>query len=304
MKSIPIALRDHLAQDATSWAMLMKLACRDGTILGFTTLDVDVTYDDGSGALTYSAEQGFMPERFVTTADLGVDNTEVQGWYSLDGVTEARIRAGLFDFARVWVYRVNYLDLSQGHEIIGAGTLGEAKFSETGWTTEFRSLTQQLKQPLCQLYSLTCRAKFGSKPIGTLGAEFTERKPCNKDLVWANGTVTSNGVEHDRMFGDSGRTELDGFFEPGVIEWLTGANAGAQIEVATYSSEAFELLLPMPYPIKIGDTYRVRQDCDKSFDMCKVRHNNTLNFRGEHLTPVQDAASLQTPGANVERSGT
>lgn len=304
MKSTPLALRNHLALDATSWTLLLKVVCKDGTVLGFTTLDEPLTFDDGGGPLLYRADQGFMPERLESTADLGVDNTNLQGWYSLDGVTEARIRAGLFDFAQVWIYRVNFMDLGQGFEIWAAGTFGESKYNDTGWTTEYRSLRQQLKQPLCQLSSLTCRARFGSKSLGTPGAPFTERKPCNKDLVWAAGTVTALGAETDRMFTDTGRAEADGFYEPGVIEWLTGANAGAQMEVYRYAAKAFELSLPLPYPIQAGDTYRARQDCDKTFTMCKTRHNNVLNNRSEHLTPVQDAASLMVPGANIDRVGT
>lgn len=302
MKSIPLALRNHLAQDATSWALLMKVVCKDGTVLGFTTLDADLTYNDGGGALLYRADQGFTPQRMEATADLGVDNTELQGWYSLDGVTEQRIRAGLFDKAEVWIYRVNFMDLSMGHEVWNYGTLGESRFSETGWVTEFRSLKQQLKQTLCQLYSLTCRARFGSKPIGTPGAEFTERKPCNKDIVWASGAVTSV-ASAKRVFTDSSRAEADGHFQPGVIKWLTGANAGAQIEVYTFAADQFTLLLPMPYAIEVGDTYEVRQDCDHTVAMCKARFNNLLNFRGEPFVPVADSASIMVPGANVTQVG-
>lgn len=303
MKSIPVALKTHLALPATSWTLLLKVVCKDGTVLGFTRLDAALTYDDGGGAITYSPDQGFTPARLQAAADLGVDNTELQGWYSAGGVTEQRIRAGLLDKAEVWIYRVNFMDLSQGHEVWGYGTLGETRFVETGWVTEFRSLKQQLKQPLCQLISLTCRARFGSKPIGTPGAEITERKPCNKDMVWHAGTVTSVGIDPRKTFTDSARTEADGFFEPGVIRWLTGANAGAQIEVYTFASDQFELILPLPYPMAPGDTYEGRQDCDHTFSMCKDRHDNTLNFRAEHLTPVQDADSIMVPGANISRVG-
>lgn len=304
MKNIPIALRNHMALDATSWTLLMKVACKDGTILGFTRLDVNVTYNDGGGALVYTSDQGFTPERLEAAADLGVDNTDVEGWYALSGVTEARIRAGLFDFAKVWVYRVNFTDLTQGHEIWAAGTLGESKYTGLGWTTEFRSLSQQLKQPLCQLYSLTCRARFGSQYIGTPGAEFTERKPCTKPIVWASGTVTSVGAENDRIFTDTGRPEANGFYKPGVIKWLTGNNAGAQMEVSDFTADVFQLILPLPYVIQVGDTYQVRQDCDKSEVMCKARHNNYPFFRGEPKTPIQDADSIMVPGANIDRVGT
>lgn len=304
MKSIPIALRNDLAQDATSWTLLLKVVCKDGTVLGFTLLDADVTYDDGGGPLLYRADQGFMPERLQATADLGIDNTDLQGWYSLGGVTEAWIRAGGFDFADVWVYRVNFLALGHGHEIWSAGTLGESVFTRTGWKTEFRSLKQQLKQLIAQLYSLTCRAQFGSKPIGTPGAPFTERYPCNKDLVWAAGSTTAVGADPRLTFTDTSRSEANDFYVPGVIRWLTGGNAGAQMEVYSFTADTFGLMLPMPYPMQVGDTYEVRQDCTKEFSYCKTVHNNVLNFRGEHLTPVQDKDSLMVPGAEISTVGT
>jgi len=164
MKSIPIALQTYIDADATTLCYLCKVTTKGGTVYGFTNLDAPVTYDDGTGSLVYAADNGFTPERLQATADLAVDNTEIQGWVADTGITEAQIRAGLFDFAKIIVYRVNYLDLTAGHEIIVSGTAGETIFTELGWKTEFRSLTQQTKQPISKLYSITCRARFGSQP--------------------------------------------------------------------------------------------------------------------------------------------
>lgn len=299
MKSIPIALQTHYNGDATTTCYLLRILTKSGVLLGFASLDADVTYNpatvdpygtgDAWGVAVHRADNGFTPERMQESADLTVDNTDLRGWVSDSGVTEAQIRAGLFDYAAVRLYRVNYLDLSAGHELVAAGTLGETKFSAHSWKTEFRSLTQQLKQPICKVYSRTCRAKF-------------DDAKCGKAFTWVSGTVTSiDGTEPDRIFTATALTQADGYFVPGVVEWLTGANAGAQMEVDAFTSGVVTLTLPLAYPIAAGDTFRIRQDCDKTFAMCKERHANTLKFRGEHLTP-SDGGQSMVPGADIERA--
>lgn len=289
MKNIPIALQAHYDAEATTTAYLCRMACKDGTVLGFTSLDADITYDDGDGAVLYRADNGFHADRMQQTADLAVDNTDLHGWVSDIGITEKQIRAGLFDYARIRIYRVNYLDLPAGHEIIATGTAGETTFSNGGWKLEFRSLTQQLKQPISKLYSLTCRAKFGDAQ-------------CKKEFVWVSGAVSAvNGTEPDRIFTDAAITQPDGHFRLGVVEWLTGDNAGAQMEVDAHASDTLTLSLPMPYAIKPGDGYRVRQDCDKTKEMCKGTHNNLLNMRAEPFIPLDGGKSM-IPGAEIARA--
>ena len=312
MKSIPIALQTHLNQDATTWCYLCQVRTKSGVVLGFSGLDVDVVYDDGAGEVTYRADNGgFAPDRIQAAADLAVDNTEMEGWISDTGITEQQIRAGLFDYARVKIYRVNYMDLSQGHEIMAFGTLGETKFSRTGWRCEFRSLKQQLKQPVNRMYSLLCPARFGSKPIGTGGPQPEEKLYCGKDWVWVDGTVSSvDAEEPDRIFEDDSATEATGYFLPGVIQWLTGDNAGHESDIESYVLSGgvgeFQVSLPLPFPAQPGDTYRRRQDCNKIAvgteevpGDCKNKHNNLLMFRGQHLIPLADASSSMIPGADV-----
>jgi uncharacterized phage protein (TIGR02218 family) len=289
MKSIPVALQAHYDQPATTTCYLCRMQCKDGTVLGFASLDADLTYDDGSGPVLYRADNGFHADRMQATADLAVDNTNLHGWVTDTGITEQQIRAGLFDYARIRIYRVNYLDLSAGHEIIATGTAGETKFGNGGWQLEFRSLTQQLKQPISNLYSRTCRAKFGDAK-------------CGKPFEWIAGSVTAvDASEPDRIFTDAALTQPEGYFVPGVVEWLTGQNAGAQMEVDAFAAGLVTLSLPLAYPIAAGDTFQIRQDCDKTSTMCIERHANFLNFRGEPLIP-NDGGQSMIPGAQIERA--
>lgn len=312
MKSIPIALQNHLNQDATTWCYLCRVRTKGGVVLGFSGLDVDIDYDDGNGLVKYRADNGgFAPERIQAAADLAVDNTVMSGWISDAGITIQQIRAGLFDKARVRIYRVNYMDLSQGHEIMAFGLLGETRFSKSGWSCEFRSLKQLFKQPINRMYSLKCATKFGSMPIGTGGEQPEDRWFCGKEWVWTEGSATEvDEDEPDRIFTDASATEESDFYVPGVIRWLTGDNAGMESDIETYELDGdgghFTLAIPLAYPIQPTDTYQRRQDCNKiavtKGDVqgdCKDKHDNLLNFRGQHLIPIADASSSMLPGADV-----
>lgn len=292
MKTIPVALQSHMDGDATTLCLITRVACKDGTVIGFAELDADIVYNDGDGSITYRAENGGLsPQRLQASADMTVDNTELTGWVSPSGITEAQIRAGLFDYAQVRIYRVNYMDLTQGHEIVATGTAGETVFSANGWKTEFRSLVQQLRQPISNLYSLTCRAKFGDAK-------------CGKTFTWVSGTVTSVGTETDRMF-DSGVAGADGLYNLGVVEWLTGDNEGGQMEVDDFGSGEFVLSLAMPYAIQVGDTFRVRKDCSKEWDdaengcLFHWASDRANHFRGEPHIPVADGGASMIPGTEI-----
>jgi uncharacterized phage protein (TIGR02218 family) len=124
----------------------------------------------------------------VWSASLAVDTAEATGVVTDTGITEQQIRAGLFDHARFWVYRVNYLDLSQGHYIWASGSTGETKFTENSFSVEMRSKSQQMKQPISEMYTLTCTVAYGSPP-------------CGKTFDWFDATVdTVDADEPDRIF--------------------------------------------------------------------------------------------------------
>lgn len=326
MKAIPIALQSHLNEDATTLCLITRVLTKDGVLYGFTDLNFDIEYDpslvdpegtgDDWGSAIHRAENGFTPSTIQSSADMSVDNAELAGLVQGTGITEAQIRAGLFDYAKVRIYRINYMDVSLGHELVQTGTSGETKFSSNGWRTEFRSLSQQMKQPISRLYSLTCRARFGSKAIGSNDVDssgqvsFEEKFPCGKDFTWFGGVVTSVGASPKRTFTDTALTNPDDFFSVGVVEWLSGNNAGGQMEVETYvhdsnSSPTVNLALPMPYAIEIGDTFRIRKDCSKEWDDalngCLFHYGTDRknHFRGEPHIPVADSSQNMVPGAQV-----
>jgi len=88
----------------------------------------------------------------------------------------------------------------------------------------------------------------------------------------------------------------DGFFVPGVVEWLTGANTGRQNEIEEYvaATRQITLVIPTYQTIAPGDTFRIRRDCDKSKAMC-ISYLNLLNMRAEPELPRADGSDIQSP---------
>ena len=112
------------------------------------------------------------------------------------------------------------------------------------------------------------------------------------------GSVTAVTAGADRRkFSDSARTDVDDYWELGVVTWLTGNNAGRQMEVKawTLGTTLFELVLPMPVSIVVGDTYRVQVGCAKDVQRdCKTIYDNIKNFGGEPFVPQDPSLSIIT----------
>lgn len=310
MRYVPPALQAHLDSGATAMTFIMRIdPVQPGyASVGCTKLDKDIVYDDGLGELTYSATIAMTPSTLASTNSMGVDNGENQHLIPEGdmGISEADLNGGAYDYANFRLYWLCYEDLTLGHVEITRGQLGQIRVEDgmTFWS-EITSLAKLLKVPVVQKSSRTCRATFGSKPIGTIGAEFTEKFPCGKDFTWFDGTVTSVGAESNRTFGDSGLGALAGAFMPGMVKWTGGANAGRQYEVEDQDgSGVISLAFETMFPIQNGDTFQIRKDCTKwkSGDNGCGDHwgvDWVLHYRGEPDLRPQDSDSAITPGAAI-----
>ena len=111
----------------------------------------------------------------------------------------------------------------------------------------------------------------------------------------ALGQAATAGAVYD-WDGSVSLPTTDGLFVPGVVHWLTGANAGRENEVESYvaATGTVTLVIPTYQTIAPGDTFTIRRDCDKSKAMCKA-YGNLLNMRAEPELPRADGGDLQSP---------
>ncbi len=279
MKQISTALATHITGEVTTLATCWKLTRRDSVVLGFTDHDADITLD----SIIYKAASGFTPSAIQNTASLSVDNLDVEGMLSAGNITEADIMAGLYDFAEIEIFQVNYNDLTQGTLKLRRGWLGEVSLIKQQFVAEVRGLTQRLSQTIGELYSASCRATFADSRCKINPATYT-----------VTGAVTS--TVSNQEFKDSSRGEASGLYNFGKITFTSGANNGLSMEVKEFiSGGKIILVLPMPYNIAIGDGYSMAQGCDKTITTCTNQYSNVVNFRGEPHVPGLDNM-LETAG--------
>lgn len=310
MRVIPITLQEHLDTGITTMTFAMRISpvAPGYADVGCTMLDRDLVFNDGLGELTYHAPISYTPSTLAATSSMGTDNGEGQHLIPEGdmGISEIDLRSGAYDYAKFRLYWLNYEDTTMGYARVLRGELGQIRVEDgmTFWS-EMTSLAKGLKVPVVQKTSRTCRATFGSQPLGSSGAEFTEKFFCGKDVetLWVPETVSGVGAEANMTFSASG---LTGNFNPGMVKWITGANAGRQYEVEAQSGANVTLAYPTMFPIQNGDTFDIRPDCTKwiNGDNSCLTHfaaDWVLHFRGEPYLKPQDSDSAITPGAGIGR---
>lgn len=301
MRTVPSLLQTHLDGAATTTTRLLKVTLRNGTSYGLCMLDRDIEYDDGDGALTYVATNGFDPSTLSGDIGFSVDNAESYALISDDvsGVTEDMVHRGELDDAQWIMYLVNFDDTGHTrHVILDAGDLGEVRVRYGMlWIPEILSYAMRLKQSIGSVWSRRCRAIFGSPAASPTGCGV------NVAPLWVAGEVTAVGAESNRQFtGDVLTSGVTPF--PGRLQWLTGDNAGREFATEEIDGLVCTLNETTAYAIQVGDTYRIRPDCRKRYqEDCIAQWNNGPNFKGEPLIPVGDASQVQTPGAQLPGGG-
>ena len=82
----------------------------------------------------------------------------------------------------------------------------------------------------------------------------------------------------------------------GVIQFTSGFNSGLKRKVVDFIVAEHKLILDyaLAQAPLAGDTYSVEKGCDKSFDVCKNRHNNQANFGGfKHIPQLINPISKE-----------
>ena len=271
MKSLSLALKSHLAQEVTSLCTCWKATLTNGIVYGFTDHTQTISFE----GVSYLASTGYTPTAVATTAKLDVNHLDIQALLSAESITDADLFAGRWDYADIELFQVNYSDLSQGALQLRKGWLGEISAQKSSFNAELRGLTQKLQQSIGRIFSPACDAALGDVRCKVILSTFSFA-----------GTV--NSVLSRRQILSSAITQATGYFDYGLIQWLTGNNSGLSMEVKTYTLGNLLLQLPMSFDIQAGDTFNVIAGCAKRLEDCKTKFNNVVNFRGFPHVPGTD----------------
>jgi uncharacterized phage protein (TIGR02218 family) len=271
VKTISLALKSHLEQEVTTLATCWKATLTNGDVFGFTNHTENITFD----SIQYLASTGYTPTSVTTSGDFSVDNLDVEALLSDDSISAGDLLAGLWDFAEIEIFEVNYKELTQGALKLRKGWLGEVSAQKSSFIAELRGLMQKLQQGLGRVISPSCDAILGDAR-------------CKKDLTAFTFSKTVDAVVSQREF-NSALVQANGYFDYGLVIWTSGLNTGLSMEVKTYMVGSVILQLPMPYAINVTDTFDIVAGCAKRHDEdCIAKFNNVINFRGYPHVPGTD----------------
>lgn len=231
MKSISSGLKAHLAGGVTTLAVCWLIVRADGTQFAYTTLDANLTV----GGVTYSSTHGFSRTAITTGSTGEVDDLEVLGYFSDDGITRVDLINGLFDYASIELFLVNWADLTQGILRLRRGWLGECVSNPDGsFHTELRGLAFALTQEFGNVYLPFCRADLGDAkcrvPIAPAAWQASAVYAAD---VWISPATKSTDALRTAIF-NSGAGGTSGASEPtwdttpgdvttdGTVNWTAG----------------------------------------------------------------------------------
>lgn len=205
MKDASLSLSTEIQKNETTLALMVRIVRKDNQEYNFTNFSSDIEYNNA----VYKSSGSFIPSSFQQVSDLSVDNIEIKGYYDpVSGITERDLLLEFFYDAKIWVFLVNYKNVSHGELKLLYGSLGEARLYDTYFTIEFRNLTYKLTRKLANLFSKTCRAEFGDSKCGVI----LDPPTWQASTLYEIGQVVEPTIPNGRRYecissGVSGATE-------------------------------------------------------------------------------------------------
>lgn len=281
-RTIAAGLATHIATGRTRLSRCAQFELRDGTLLGITDHDRDLTVDVGDGAVSFSASTGEMPSAVAQGVGLDADNLEVTGPIS-STITREAVLGGRFHRARVKVFDVRW-DATGSFLRLLAGKVTNAKVEGGAFTLEVRSNTDAFNQVIGRVLSPYCSHEFGEGQ-------------CQATPTTWGATVAS--VTDDMRFAVTwtGSTPTADDIRNGKVAFTSGALLGClPVEVFNLSGTTVETYQPLVEAPEVGDALTVTQGCDKTRTACKG-FGQILNFGGfPDLTGTDSYVKFPSPG--------
>lgn len=283
MRAVDPRLKASIQAEAATLTILLKIAPKIGTPLGFTRHPDDIAFD----GLTYRASPGMGVSQLQTATGLSVDNLDASGLLDDQIITEADVLGGKYDSAKHELSIVDYEHLDYGKMLLLSGRVYEIRLADEVFTAQLGSLGSLLGRPVGSVTSPRCRVKqFGDAQCGI---NLDGNHPTlNLPYRLSGATITT--VTGRLSFQIAGAVHPTGFFNNGRLLFTSGGNAGLAIEVKRYAREAdnatgtFTLQEPLLRAFAVGEVFTVTAGCNRTYSQCD-EYGNAVNQRAEPFTP-------------------
>ena len=139
----------------------MTITRTDGVVIYATSHDQDLTIDGN----VYLSRAGGTPTDVASQMALNVDNADLHGLLDLASISEDDLKAGVYDYAAVSKFLVNYADLTQGRYRQQDGTLGQVTVDRLTFVAELRGLMQALQESFGRVCTPSCSVHAGRRRL-------------------------------------------------------------------------------------------------------------------------------------------
>ncbi|MEZ5937571.1 MAG: DUF2163 domain-containing protein [Hyphomonadaceae bacterium] len=292
MKNISEDFAARLSSATTTLCDCWRFVRADGEVFGATDHDREIVLD----GVTYQPARGLSGARFDYGAGLAPGQATVEGALDAAFLTESDLEAGVWDGARIDVWRVDW-SAPENRIWIWGGRLSVVSRSGGAFAAELVSRKADLERTTGRVYSRACDARVGDARCGA--------SPSAEGFRGAGAVASVIDARRLRLSG-LGAFEA-GWFSGGDLEWTSGANAGLKARIVRHrlagGGEAeIELMVALPGAIAPGDAASLSAGCDGAFSTCRNKFANTVNFRGFPHMPGPDSV-LAGPGAGGNDGG-
>lgn len=161
MKNLDMDFAERLASGLTRTCLCWRLERIDGAVIGVTDHDRALMVDD----VFYEPGGALSAGEFTTSVGLQPGQAAANGALSSDAISEADLRAGLWDGAKVDVLRVDW-ERPELYMHIWSGRLTEITHGALGFEAELVSLKADFERPVGRTFSRRCDAVLGDARCG------------------------------------------------------------------------------------------------------------------------------------------
>lgn len=268
-------------------------------VFGYVPTVINVT--DHSRSLSFQSETytplPMLPTQFSKSAGLKPGNAELTHILSSNGVTEADVIGGRWDYSRFDFIAVRYLTTTAALYSLSStidpttdiaqwmkGQIGEIKLNNGRFTAELRSLSQPLSQEIGGIVGSLCVApQLGDYLCGQPMDNYTH----DTTVASASGLNVTVSLSP---------AKADAYFEYGLLRFRTGQNAFYEREIKNSVGNVLTLQRPFPFTPLAGDFVTVMAGCNRTRAKCKT-FVNPANPSGTNIENMAGAFP-DTPGTS------
>lgn len=249
-------------------ATCVRIECVNGTVIRITNYPFDLVM---SNATVYKTDAGYEPSSHSATSSFSPSALDLEGIAEVGSLTNDQLASGVFDNARVFIFKCNYLSPVEDYEEVLSGFFGKTTKEDERYSAECISIVDALNQSFGYSYTTACSNTFCDSGCGI-----------TKALVQKTGTLSA--VSSRFVVRDAARTEADDWFGGGTIEFSTGDNAGLKpLEIRSYLADGtITTFDPFYYTPAIGDAYILTPGCRKRLVDCRDKWGNVAVTSGTH----------------------